>query len=450
MRIVDRIPTSFSGIKLPSGNYCLAKSKELAAKEFIFEDSEIDPEAITRSIINHSGAGLIPKDRRALPYLVLDSRFRDFNPEFCETVLKEYSSARGFWTRLFRAWLYHYDLESKTGQIVRRALAKNKSLLNDASLGIDAAFNVLDNRPNRSKVAAKILDNTISSQSLHDVNFSSDGISGGRFSIALMSDIAKYCMDRPLGEDQLARLIDLICPQGIIHESIRAVALVSFIYGMREKSKESQCYLKAKEIIDNSFQDPRIGESTWPTISEYLGGQTTRQVCIDTVKQWHIFQSIRLFFKIIEEVVEDGNDHQFPQRRDFWIDYFNRGLVSDAWVVLAKKGAEEAIRYQKQGDHDFAKLIWASLTGAKPDQCVLLMKIGNITVVEWSHSGACRVWKKGDSNAPNFSSRSYTGSDLRAQVLDEERDRIRHDPAGNWRASITKRINDYSGLRRFL
>jgi hypothetical protein len=78
------------------------------------------------------------------------------------------------------------------------------------------------------------------------------------------------------------------------------------------------------------------------------------------------------------------------------------------------------------------------------------MKIGNITVVEWSHSGACRVWKKGDSNAPNFSSRSYTGSDLRAQVLDEERDRIRHDPAGNWKASITKRINDYSGLRRFL
>ena len=34
MRIVDRIPTSFSGIKVPSGNYCLAKSKELAAKEF--------------------------------------------------------------------------------------------------------------------------------------------------------------------------------------------------------------------------------------------------------------------------------------------------------------------------------------------------------------------------------------------------------------------------------
>ena len=450
MRIVDRIPTSFSGIKLPSGNYCLAKSKELAAKEFIFEDSEINPEAITRSIINHSGAGLIPKDRRALPYLVLDSRFRDFNPEFCETVLKEYSSARGFWTRLFRAWLYHYDLESKTGQIVRRALAKNKSLLNDASLGIDAAFNVLDNRPNRSKVAAKILDNTISSQSLHDVNFSSDGISGGRFSIALMSDIAKYCMDRPLGEDQLARLIDLICPQGIIHESIRAIALVSFIYGMREQSKESKYYLKAKEIIDNSFQDPRIGESTWPTISEYLGGQTTRQVCIDTVKQWHIFQSIRLFFKIIEEVVEDGNDHQFPQRRDFWIDYFNKGLVTDAWIILGKSGLEEATRYKTAGDSDFINLRWAELKGGKKDQCVLLMKIGDISVMEWSHTGACRVWKKGDSNAPTFSRPRYDKTEIMGDVLDNELDRIIHWPPDKWPTKIRRRINAYSGLRRFL
>ena len=450
MKLAERTPTSFGRIKLPAGGHCLERAKELAAEECAFPNAEINPEAIARYVISHSGAGLIPKYRRALPYFVLDSRFADFNPEFCDTVLRDYSSARGFWTKLFHAWLYHYELESKTGQIVRSALTKNKSLLNDASLGIDATFNVLDNTPNRSKVVAKILDNTISSQSLHGINFNPDGISGGRFSTALISDIAKYCMDNSLRENQLARLTDLICPQGIIHESIRAPALVSFIYGIRDHSKESKYYLRAKELIDNNFEDPRIGESTWPTISEYLGGDTTRQVCIETVKKWHIFQSIRLFFKIIEEVVEDGNDHQFPQRRDFWIDYFNRGLVSDAWVVLAKKGAEEAARYRKQGDHDFAKLSWASLTGAKPDQCVLLMKIGNITVVEWSHSGACRVWKKDDNNAPKFSSKHYTGSELRATVFDEKKDRIRHDPAGNWKTSITKRINHYSGKRRWV
>ena len=141
-------------------------------------------------------------------------------------------------------------------------------------------------------------------------------------------------MNKPLKDAQLKILIEILCPQGSIHASVREFALVSVIYGCREASRESAGYLKAKDLIDNNYHDPRVYAPNWPKISDYLGGDKTRDHCINVVKQWHIFQAITLFFKLIEEVVEGGeHDHQFPQRREFWLDYFNKGLVADAWVI---------------------------------------------------------------------------------------------------------------------
>ena len=451
MSISGRAAVSFHRVKLPSSNYCLEKSRELMAKEREIGETDINAASIARLVISERGQGLTPRERRNLPWFVLDARFEEFNPEFGQVVLRNFSGGSAFWSTLFRAWLFHYDPSSKIGQSVRKSLSANKSSLGDRLLEIDSTFNVLSSKPNLHEIAGLILDKGVSSDALQQINFSTDGVSGGRFSSALLSSFAKYCMNRPLTEPQLMVLTEILCPQGSIHESIRDVALVSLIYGTREASRESEGYLKAKELVDNNYHDPRVYSHKWPKISDYLGGDKTRDYCINIVKQWHIFQSITLFFKLIEEVVEGSeHDHQFPQRREFWIDYFNKGLVTDAWVILGTKGNSEAIRYQQSGDSDFAKLIWAKLSSAKNDQCVLLMQIGNAKVVEWSHSGACRVWRDTDPNAPSMSLKRYDGGDLRAAIADEKRDRIVHDKSGRWRTRIIQRVNAYSGLRRFV
>lgn len=451
MKIFELEIPSFSSVPLPSNNLCLTKAKELAAKESQTADIEINAPAIANAVLENSKVRLLPKDRRALPYLSLDSRFDQFNPSFCSKILADHSKSRGFWSSLFRAWMFHYDPDSQTGQLVRRALTENHSKLTDKCKDIGVKFQVLEKKPNRKNVAKQVLDKVISKDDLRDINFSVDGVSGGKLSKAILISIAQLCKTSNLEKHQMSVLMDLLCPQKVIHDSIKDVALVSLIFGIEHHPKDSSTYLEAKEIVEANYQDPRLYEASWPIIPDVLGGNSAREKCIDTVKQWHIFQSITLFFKLIGEVVEDGDhDHQFPQRRSFWIDYFNKGLVSEAWVILGTKGTAAANRYKKAGDADFEKLSWANLTGAKNDQAVLLMKIGNITVVEWSHSGACRVWKKGDSRAPNFSRRRYDGSELRAEVDNHSKDRIVHDSAGRWRYKITQRINDYSGFRRFL
>tara|TARA_B110000208_G_scaffold165501_1_gene203739 strand:+ start:176 stop:1531 length:1356 start_codon:yes stop_codon:yes gene_type:complete len=451
MKISERSAVLFNNIKLPSINRCFQKAQELQAAERSVGAVEVAPAKLVDLVLKRSGEGLSHRERRALPYFILDPRFRDFNPEFGNAVLLNFSNGRAFWPTLFNAWLFHYDMSSSSGKAVRKALSANQSRLSDKMLKIDACFNLLSAKPNLHEVASLILQGEITSDRLQDINFSADGVSGGQFSLALLSGFAKHCMSGSLTDLQLNKLVQILCPHGSLHESIRDVALVSFIYSIESRPRESEAFVNVKKIIDSNFKDPRIDAHQWPAISEYLGGEKTRNHCIDVVRQWHIFQSISLFFKLIEEVVEGAeHEHQFPQRRKFWIDYFDKGKVSDAWVILGTRGAQEALRYQQSGDPDFASLSWAKLSASKNDQCVLLMQIGDAKVVEWSHSGACRVWAGSDRNAPMMSRTKYDGSDLRAAVADDSRDRIIHDPPGRWRAKVEQRVNAYSGIRRFV
>jgi hypothetical protein len=451
MKLSQRTAVSFRSLNLPSTNHCLAKSQELKAAERSVGTVDVNPAKLVSIVLEKSGRGLSHRERRGLPYFILDPRFSDFNPEFGDAVLRDFSDGRTFWLTLFNAWVFYYDMGSSVGQTVRKALAAKRSYLPNRSLEIDATFNLLAAKPNLERVGSLVLREEISREALLEINFSAEGVSGGRFSLALLAGFAKHCMTGSVTDSQLDKLIHMLCPHGSLHESIRDVALVSFIYSVENRARDSEGFIRVKEIIDRNFNDPRIDAHKWPSISEYLGGEKTRNRCIDVVKQWHIYQSISLFFKLIEQVVEgEEHEHQFPQRRKYWIDYFDKGKVSDAWVILGARGAQEAVRYQQSGDSDFASLTWARLSSSKSDQCVLLMKIGDATVVEWSHSGACRVWKSSDRNAPMMSRPKYDGSDLRAAVADDLRDRIRHDPAGRWKARVEQRVNAYSGFRRFV
>ena len=456
MKLSERRPFTFN-IRVPANSHCLEKMRELSAIERTVSDKQINPASIANAVIEHDGIGLSTRERRMLYFLALDPRFDEFNPAFYSSVLKNFSDTYRFWPKLFKAWLIFYQPSTEVGGMVLKGLQENRRFLTVPNKETDNTFDVLavndvsGSGPHRTEVVKNLLNEQIPKESLQEIMFSLDGFSGGEFSNEFLSDIAQFCMKNSLSDLQLKTLIELLCPMDIIHESIKEVVLVSFIYGIESQNKKSNNYIKAKEIINNNYQDPRMYLNTWPTISKRLGGQETRQFCVDTVKQWHIFQSIELFFKIIEGVVMDGEqNHQFPKRREFWLKYFARGSVSEAWVILGTKGDKQALDYKRSGDEEFSNLTWAKLSSARNDQCVLLMKIGNMTVVEWSHSGACRVWKSDDINAPKFNNKAYVGEELRADVFDEDKDRITHDPSGNWENKITNRINEYSGIRRFV
>jgi EH_Signature domain len=194
----------------------------------------------------------------------------------------------------------------------------------------------------------------------------------------------------------------------------------------------------------NKFRDPRIEE--WPRL-EGKSSQERRAACLDTIKRWLSIEYLDLFIKIIEATAVD---RQFNPRKRFWLRYFEKGVISDLTLVLASDANAVARRTRGQSaESEYMK--WASLN-ALPDQSVLLMRLGDLVIAEWSHNGAMRFWKADSRSAPQFHLKDYSGADLRSDSIKIKvgsgyRDSIVHTPNGQWMTWASNAIEFHTGVR---
>jgi hypothetical protein len=227
------------------------------------------------------------------------------------------------------------------------------------------------------------------------------------------------------------------------------VAMVGLILGARNRAANDSLIKEISNLIGKNFDHPVTDKEQWPFVSDDLGGSKTRDLCLDTVRKWQAFRSITLFFKIIEKVVQTEHRHHFPARRDFWLNYFNKGEVTDASVVLGSRAQLQLTKLVSEGGEDFKQLKWAKLARGAADQCALLMKLGKTTVMEFSHSGKVRIWGEQDgstnvkSNVPVLHEPQYEASQLRSDCPAEQM--FTHDPNGRWRISVERCIKKHSG-----
>jgi hypothetical protein len=193
------------------------------------------------------------------------------------------------------------------------------------------------------------------------------------------------------------------------------------------------------------FDDPRI--SDWPRLAG-KNGEERKAACLSTIKRWLSIEYLDLFIRIIEETAVD---HQFKPRKRFWLKYFEKGVISDLTLILANDATAVARRARGEtSDSEYMK--WASLNLALPNQSVLLMRIGDLVIAEWSHSGAMRFWKAGSKDAPEFHSKEYSASvlrnrSIRVKVGGGYRDSIVHTPNGQWMSSASDAIEFHTGVR---
>ena len=136
--------------------------------------------------------------------------------------------------------------------------------------------------------------------------------------------------------------------------------------------------------------DPRLpgGRTRWKKVSE-----KAHKIFI----QWLSKEDIRFFFEVVEKSAKDPN---WRYRRKFWEAYLPH--IEKTWVVLGTRARDLA----KGTEYRFGKLL-----GASSDQSVFLVKMRGYVFIEWSHSGACRIYR--ESNFPwEFGSESYYASEI--------------------------------------
>jgi hypothetical protein len=179
-----------------------------------------------------------------------------------------------------------------------------------------------------------------------------------------------------------------------------------------------------KKFILNHYNDPRFNKNTftWIDVDEYL-----KKIFIT----WLLIDELEFYFDIISQSSVD----QWVKRKEFWLNYIKNDYIHDIQPLFGS----EARAYANQSNQ---KLNFSILNRASPNQSVLLIKFDDITIVEWSNNGACRIWKTNNPNAPKFHKFSYNATDDLRTDCDE---RITHN-SKNWQSLLGNIIEKFTGI----
>ncbi len=162
--------------------------------------------------------------------------------------------------------------------------------------------------------------------------------------------------------------------------------------------------------------------------------------------RWLIGETLNQFFEIIDRVAKDSH---WSYRKAFWSAYYKIDAFDEAWVVLGPKAKDYALRVFGE------KIIAASLQGSIEDNhSVLIVRIGDLVLADWSHNGKCRAWKTGDKYCPETKSKMiYSSNSLKApsmQIVDSHiQDGISHQSSDNylWQNRLSQFIYEHTGVR---
>jgi len=195
---------------------------------------------------------------------------------------------------------------------------------------------------------------------------------------------------------------------------------------------DGQISLEHKQTIQafllEHLGDPRISQSRWVGVPSE---------CLEIMKTWLVFSTLEDFFHILDTTA----DPIWLYRKAFWQAYLKKNCIREAWVVLGSRAHSLAKR--KSIEH------YGRLSGASGNQSVLLMRIDNLIIAEWSHSGKCRIWHAGGQGrqnyVPQFYQNKYSSDSLRVAA---NWWKIHHGAErGNWQHEVAGYIEKYTNIQ---
>ncbi|MCM8625595.1 EH signature domain-containing protein [Accumulibacter sp.] len=183
------------------------------------------------------------------------------------------------------------------------------------------------------------------------------------------------------------------------------------------------------EFLLRSLQDPRIKPINWHGVQEEA---------LRVIRKWLTRVALEQFLQVVDKVAEAGH---WRYRRAFWMAYYEKGLIDEAWVVFGPT-AERMGAWGLSELAGFGRLA----SPRQSNHCVLLMRLaGDLTVAEMSHSGKCRIWLAGRKEAPPLYSASY-----RVREIEREPDfEVSHHSSDQfgWQRKIAGFLASNAGLR---
>jgi hypothetical protein len=151
--------------------------------------------------------------------------------------------------------------------------------------------------------------------------------------------------------------------------------------------------------------DPRAHPQRWREVMDNAPGAYA------VLMRWLTRASVLQFLDVVDRLMPDHQAKQmWAYRRAFWTSYLlsdgSSAGIDAAWVAFGDEGARLANRAaQESGDKSF------SAFGKQNDKsavhAALILQMGDLTIVDWSHNAKYQVWKRGDKGMPELFKASY-------------------------------------------
>jgi hypothetical protein len=264
------------------------------------------------------------------------------------------------------------------------------------------------------------------------------GVSSSKFTLAVLNDYlinfnnsistsnSNKKMNMIAGLVEFSELEgDLRYPEFRI-EIANAILLASQKVNLHTTVKDS-----LKVFFLTHYGDPRVELTGWHGVSE-----EARRV----FQSWLVEKTMEDFFGLLSHVAEtqSDSDRHWRYRKRFWNAYLKKGYIEEAWVALGPRAYEQAPNYIKGRNN------YATLSGGDAKHSVLIMRIGELIVTEWSHSGSYRVWHS-EQLAPVFYKKHYNRDDV---IASSDHTGSHHgNEQGGWQERLSSHIRDYTSLK---
>ena len=238
--------------------------------------------------------------------------------------------------------------------------------------------------------------------------------------------------DGPEAAALLPKVMTWAVDQGEIIPGARGLLADALLLPWCDRQPPASVKEAIQPFLLRHYGDPRIRPATWQSVAG-----DARLV----FQRWLVGIAFDQFFHVIDRL---ALEHHWKFRKAFWGAYLRRELVHDARALLGP-GCAELAAVRSEGRASFARLESGNRKPVESTHAVLLMRIGSLTIADWSHNGRLVIWPDGDRQAPSLDRASYT-SDL--VYADRGPFRLVHAgaPSYSWQTKARDYIHAQTGI----
>lgn len=341
----------------------------------------------------------------------------------------EASSKSGIYHALLQGYLLIAKANDPLSDVIRKFLLRKSQHFNERVASRVTEYGLLEDMLGRKLSKMIMYDESQTPQAiLSAARFNRRG-EGAGFLTATFTECCDL-LSKEYSPKALTRFFEYIGEDPIFQKNISLYANALLGHWHRQGSDPDET---TKRVIQNfmidQFGDPRIKKMIWNDAGE------AKSVLL----RWLVAQSLDLMLHVLSASNDTG---QWKERAEFWRGYIEIDVVTDAWVVFGRSAYQAAMTMVKEGDlakGEFGRLHGG---GAEPMHSVLLIRIGDLVISEWTHSGKVRFYDVGGVHTPAFYKSTYHPHLIR-QGAGAKEELIHHI---NWQPKFARLIHRYTAI----